>query len=77
MVRKVTALMIQGNVENLKVETDKQNGKWAGHINLYKLGQFHTTLLSTTYQYKSFKEAEEETQKIIDLVCELDLSKSI
>ena len=77
MVTRVTAMMIQGNVKDLKIDTDKQNGKWAGHINLYKLGQFHTELASTTYIHRSDKEASDAAQIIIDEVCKLDLSKSI
>lgn len=72
----MSALMIQGNGDNVKCEAGgphKETGKWAGWINLYKHGDFHTAIVSTQGIYDSKEEALKAMEALVEEVREMDL----
>ncbi|MBI2099328.1 hypothetical protein HYT45_02875 [Candidatus Uhrbacteria bacterium] len=63
-----TALVIQNQGNNIRCESigrDKKTGKWAGAINLYHDGSFHTMLVSSKPIFKSSSEAVKHMREIV------------
>lgn len=72
----ITAMTIQGQGDNIVCEPlgqHRETGKWAGVINLYKGGFFHTTLLSSEPIFSTREEAISEMKEVVRLVREMDL----
>jgi hypothetical protein len=63
-----TALVIQTEGNDIRCEPyrqDEATGKWAGAINLYHDGHFHTTLLSSNQIYDSSEDAVKGMEKVV------------
>lgn len=72
-----SALAIQGNGDDIVCEPygqHKETHKWAGAINLYKDGFFHTTLLSSEPVYDTRELAIEGMKEVVEAVRAMDLS---
>ena len=74
-----TALVIQGNKNNIKCESigPGLGGKHAGMISLYKKGNLHSPLLSTSEIYDDAESAEEAMQEIVDIILKADIKKEM
>jgi len=72
---KLTAQMIQNNVDDLLIEAicDKESGKYAGFIYIARLGHMSYTLISTNPGYDNEQEATEAMNMVIKEVCTLKL----
>jgi len=73
-----TILVIKDEENDIRCESygrSKKNNKWAGAINLYHGGFFHTTLISSDSVFKTEDGAVAYMQEIVKQVRALDLSK--
>lgn len=73
----VTALTIQNKDNDIRCEVygqHKETKEWAGAINLYHGGFFHTTLLSSEPIYKSSEEAVSRMEDSVKKIRAMDLS---
>jgi hypothetical protein len=73
----ITALTIQNQGSNIHCEPygqHKDTGKWAGAINLYHDGFFHTTLLSSEATFDSSELAVKAMEDVVQQVRKADLS---
>ncbi len=72
------ALIIQGQGDNVVCEPygqSRKNSKWAGAINLYKEGHFHTTLVSSQPVFDTAEKATQFMETLVAQVRALDLSQ--
>ena len=77
MVSLYTAMVIQGQGDNIVCEPygqHKETGKWAGAINLYHGGFFHTTLLSSEPIYDTIENAIEDMKTVVEQIRKIDLN---
>lgn len=71
-----TALVIQNNDNDIRCEPyfqDKKTEKWAGAVNLYHGGFFHTTLLSSEPVFGSSEAAVAYMEDIVKQVRAADV----
>lgn len=71
------ALIIQGQGDNIVCEPygqSREDSKWAGAINLYKEGHFHTTLISSQPVFDTAEKAVEFMEGVVAEVRTLNLS---
>ncbi|MBT4277166.1 hypothetical protein HOD96_00240 [Candidatus Falkowbacteria bacterium] len=74
---RYTALVIQNKDNDIRCEPygqDKKTGKWAGAVNIYHDGFFHTTLLSTNPAFDSPEKAVIFTKSVVKNIRATDLS---
>lgn len=74
---RYTALGIQSQDNDIRCEPcgqHKDTGKWAGAVNLYHDGFFHTTLLSSQPTFDSSELAIAAMEDVVQQVRKADLS---
>jgi hypothetical protein len=74
------AMIIQSQGDNIVCEVygqSKETGKWAGAINLYEEGFFHTTLISSQTIFDTKKMAVECMEGVVEIAKKIDLSESM
>lgn len=74
---RYTAYAIQNPVNDVRCEPIGQHtktGKWAGAINLYHAGVFHTTLVSSEPAFESSEAAVACMKDVVRQVKALDLA---
>ncbi len=70
-------MVIQSQGENVVCEPygqHKETGKWAGAVNLYHDGSFHTTLLSSEPVYDTKEGAIEGMKTVVEQIRKIDLN---
>lgn len=77
---RLSVMTIQGNGDNIVCEVfghDRQTKKWAGAINLYKDGFFHTTVVSSSAAFDTAEKAVAFMKEIVQEVRKLDLKPAV
>ena len=73
-------MIIQSQGDNIVCEVygqDKETEKWAGAINLYKEGFFHTTLISSNPTFNTSEQAVAYMEKVVRQTRASDISAQI
>ena len=71
-----STMVIQGNGDNIVCEPygqHKETGKWAGAINLYKEGYFHTTVVSSEPDFDTSDDAVNYMKRVVEKVREINI----
>ena len=77
-ISRMSAMMIQGSdPENIKCLAGgpSKEGKYAGWIQLWKNGSYHTDIVSTQGIFDSKKEAVKHMKDLVKEIRKLDLTK--
>ena len=77
-ITAITVMTIQSRGKDVKCAAggpDKETGKYAGWISLYRNGEYDHDLLSTGPVYDTKKDAIKAMKKVVEEIRAVDLSK--